>query len=61
MSTTFIYGASGSNSANEEAEVRSQLQEAEGELREARMALTAANQAMEDARRGRAPLIPNPE
>jgi hypothetical protein len=61
MSTTFIYGASGSNSANEEAEVRQQLQEAESEMREARVALTAASQAMEDARRGRAPLIPNPE
>jgi hypothetical protein len=61
MSTTFIYGASGSNSANEEAAVRQQLQEAESELREARVALTAASQAMEDARRGRAPLIPNPE
>ena len=60
MSTTFIYGASGSNSANEEAEVRQQLQEAEGQLREARSGLAAANQAMEDARRGRAPLIPNP-
>jgi hypothetical protein len=61
MSTTFIYGASGSNSANEEAEVRQQLREAESEMREARTALTAASQAMEDARQGRAPLIPNPE
>jgi hypothetical protein len=61
MSTTFIYGALGSNSANEEAEVRQHLQEAESELREARTALTVASQAMEDARQGRAPLIPNPE
>jgi uncharacterized protein YukE len=61
MSTSFIYGSSGSNSANEELEVRQQLREAEDELREARTALAAASQAMEDARRGRAPLIPVPE
>ena len=61
MSTRFIYGGSGSNSANEEAAVRQQLQEAESELREARAAVTTASQAMEDARQGRAPLIPNPE
>ena len=61
MSTTFIYGATGSNNANEEAEVRQQLQETEAELREARGALAAANEALEDARRGRAPLGPNPE
>ena len=61
MSTSFIYGSSGSNSANEELEVRQQLRDAEIELREARTALTAASQAMEDAQRGRAPLIPIPE
>jgi hypothetical protein len=61
MSGSFIYGSSGSNSANEELEVRQQLREAEDELREARTALAAASQAMEDARRGRAPLIPVPQ
>lgn len=61
MNTAFIYGAYGSNSANEEAQVRQQLQEADQELRDARTALAAASQAMEDARRGRTPPIPNPE
>jgi hypothetical protein len=55
MSSSFIYGPTGSNSANEEAEVRSELQQAEGQLNEARQALVAANQALEDVRQGRAP------
>jgi len=53
MSTAFIYGASGSNSANEEAEVRSALTQAEAELAEARQALATANENLEGARRGR--------
>jgi hypothetical protein len=55
MSGSFIYGASGSNSANEEAEVRAQLQQAEGELSGARQALVEANQALEDVHQGRSP------
>jgi hypothetical protein len=53
MSGSFIYGASGSNSANEEAEVREQLRQAESELTEARQAVVAANQALEESRQGR--------
>jgi len=53
MSGSFIYGASGSNSANEEAEVREQLNQAEGELNAARQTAVAANQALEDFKRGR--------
>jgi hypothetical protein len=54
MSSSFIYGSTGSNSANEEAQVRSELQQAESELGGARQALVEANQALEDARQGRA-------
>jgi hypothetical protein len=53
MSGSFIYGASGSGSANEEAEVRAQLSQAEGELNEARQAVVAANQALDDFHQGR--------
>jgi hypothetical protein len=51
MSGTYIYGPSGSNSANDEAAVRQQLQQAEESLREARAAVAAANEAVEEARR----------
>jgi len=53
MSGSFIYGATGSNSANEEAEVREQLNQAEAELNAARQAAVEANQALEDFKRGR--------
>jgi DNA repair exonuclease SbcCD ATPase subunit len=53
MSGSFIYGATGSNSANEEAEVRAQLRQAESELTEARQAVQAANQALQEFRQGR--------
>jgi hypothetical protein len=53
MSGSFIYGAGGSNSANEEAQVRSELTQAEGELTQARQELARANQALQDARQGR--------
>jgi hypothetical protein len=53
MSGSYIYGATGSNSANEEAEVREQLRQAESELNEARQAVVAANQALQDFRQGR--------
>ena len=52
MSTSFIFGATGSNSANEEAQVREGLRQAESGLAEARKALDAANQALADNRRG---------
>ena len=55
MSGSFIYGVSGSNSANEEAQVRAQLSQAEGELNEARQAVVAANQALQDFKQGRSP------
>ncbi len=53
MSGSFIYGATGSNSANEEAEVREQLRQAESELTEARQAVQTANQALQEFRQGR--------
>jgi hypothetical protein len=53
MSGDFIYGATGSNNANEEAEVRQQLTEAQAQLQAARQALTASAQALADFREGR--------
>jgi len=53
MSGSFIYGATGSNSANEEAEVREQLRQAESELTEARQAVQTANQTLQEFRQGR--------
>jgi cell division protein FtsB len=53
MSTSFIYGAGGSNDANEELRVRQALQQAEGELGQARDALVRANRSYEDVRQGR--------
>ncbi len=53
MSGSFIYGATGSNSANEEAEVRGQLRQAESELTEARQAVQTANQTLQEFRQGR--------
>ena len=55
MSGSFIYGSQGSNSANEEAQVREGLREAEARLIEARQALASANQGIQDFRRGLAP------
>jgi hypothetical protein len=59
MSTSYIYGPSGSNDANEELRVREQIRQAEGQLRSAREALLAANQSLQDFRQGRAaaPLV----
>jgi hypothetical protein len=53
MSGSFIYGATGSNSAEEEAQVREQLTQAEGELNAARQAAAAASEALQDFKRGR--------
>jgi hypothetical protein len=55
MSGSFIYGATGSNDANEELRVRDEMRQAEAQLVEARQALAAANQAVQDSRQGRAP------
>lgn len=55
MSGSFIYGASGSNSANEEAEVRAQLAQAQAELDAARQAVVAAAQAVQGSKRGQPP------
>ena len=57
MSTTYIYGdfnVSG-NKAAEEAQVRSQLSEAEGELTAARQDVATATQALQDFKVGRFP------
>ncbi len=53
MSGSFIYGAYGSNSANEEAAVRSELQQAETDLAGARQEVAAATEALARARQGR--------
>jgi hypothetical protein len=53
MSSDFIFGATGSNSANEDAEVREQLTQAQAQLLEARQAVTASAQALADFRQGR--------
>jgi type II secretory pathway component PulM len=55
MSTSFIYGSQGSGSANEEAQVRTELSQAQSELDEARQQLVAASQALQDVRQGRPP------
>jgi hypothetical protein len=60
MSTSFIYGATGSNSANEEAQVRQGLRQAEAELGEARKTLNAATGALDSASRGQSPATTEP-
>ncbi len=53
QSTTYIYGPTGSNSANEELQVRSELNGADAALTAARAALDEANRALQNARQGR--------
>jgi len=53
MSTSYIYGASGSNDANEELRVRAELRQAESQLQAARQGVVTANQNLQDFRRGR--------
>jgi hypothetical protein len=53
MSTEYIYGPSGSNSASEELQVRQELSELQARLTQARQDLAAANQALSNARQGR--------
>lgn len=55
MSVSYIYGAGGSNDANEELRVRAELTQAESDLQAARQALATANQNLLAARQGRAP------
>lgn len=53
MSVSYIYGAGGSNDANEELRVRAELREAESQLQAARQALVSANQNLQGFRQGR--------
>jgi hypothetical protein len=56
MSPSYIYGSTSSGDmAGAEARARSELQQAEVRLTEARKALAAANQVLEDAQLGRLP------
>ena len=53
MSLTYIYGAGGSNDANEELRVRAELRQAEEQLAAARQAVATANRNLQDVRSGR--------
>jgi hypothetical protein len=59
MSVSYIYGAGGSNDANEELRVRAELTQAEADLQAARQALATANQNLQAARgpRPQGPLV----
>jgi hypothetical protein len=61
MSGSFIYGASGSNSANEEAQVREELNGIEADLAGARRELAQATQALEEASRQQSVPVPEPD
>jgi hypothetical protein len=53
MSTSYIFGASGSNDANEELRVREELRQAERDMASAREQAAAARKTLEDFRQGR--------
>jgi hypothetical protein len=53
MSVAYIYGAGGSNDANEELRVRQELTQAEAQLQGARQQLGTANKGLQDFRQGR--------
>ena len=53
MSLSYIFGAGGSNDANEELRVRAELTEAERSLAAARQEVAAANKNLQDFRQGR--------
>ena len=55
MSLSYIYGAGGSNDANEELRVRAELRDAETQLQAARETLVTANRNLQGARQGRPP------
>lgn len=57
MSVSYIYGAGGSNDANEELRVRAEMRDAENELQQARQDLAQANRALQDSRQGRRPSL----
>ena len=57
MSTTYIYGAGGSNDANEELRVREELRQAESQLQAARQGVVNASRQLQDFRQGR-PVAP---
>lgn len=57
MSVSYIYGAGGSNDANEELRVRQEMRDAESELQLARQDLAQANRALQDSRQGRRPSL----
>jgi hypothetical protein len=53
MSLSYIYGAGGSNDANEELRVREELRQAESQLQAARQAVVTATQNLQGFRQGR--------
>jgi hypothetical protein len=53
MSVNFIYGAGGSNDANEELRVREELRQAERDMQAARLGVDTANQNLQAFRQGR--------
>jgi len=57
MSVSYIYGAGGSNDANEELRVRAEMRDAENELQQARQDLAQANRALQNSRQGRPSLV----
>jgi len=60
MSGTYIYGARSSGDvASQEARIRDELRQTEARLGDARKALDAANQGLEDAQLGRTPSPPS--
>jgi hypothetical protein len=61
MSGSFIYGPSGSNSANEEAQVREQLNGVEADLAGARQELSRATEALQEASRRQSVPVPEPD
>jgi DNA repair exonuclease SbcCD ATPase subunit len=61
MSGSFIYGPSGSNSANEEAQVREELNGVEADLAGARRELAQATEALQEASRRQSVPVPEPD
>jgi hypothetical protein len=53
MSSTYVYGGAGSNRADDEIRIRTELRDSDAQLAAARQALEAATQALSDFRAGR--------